>query len=380
MALGQEETGSGLLRVVARLVLQASREVQMLGALTPIDAHRERERLVESLRAGRVPTPRWTYGPWRGDDVRRALDAAERALAHDAADPVEALYLDRVRELSLEAALCAAAGTPDVARLARERFAPQEAGVARNASALCASWLEEPREPGASETLTSDHDDPRSLLSLMRAAVGRSRLPFTVVLQPTLAALAATGEGVILIAVGRPVTAEDAARTVLHEVEGHARPRARALEAPLALFRAGTARGVDHQEGLALLLEERAGLLGPQRRRQLAVRHRAFEAMTGGATFADVATALVREHELDPLHAVVVCERVFRGGNGTGPGLGRERVYLESLVQVGAHLGAHPDDEAVLATGQVAVGAVETLRAFTWGSRRTATSPCRRSP
>jgi hypothetical protein len=183
------------------------------------------------------------------------------------------------------------------------------------------------------------------------------------VTQASLAPLAATGDGVILVAPGRPVAAEDAARTVLHEIEGHARPRARAAEVPLAIFRAGTARGVDDQEGRALLLEERTGLLGSRRRRQLAARHRACEAMAGGASFADVAPTLVREHGLDPFQAVVVTERVFRGGDGVRPGLGRERVYLEALVRVRAHLEAHPEDEAVLATGQVAVEAAAALRA-----------------
>jgi hypothetical protein len=86
--------------------------------------------------------------------------------------------------------------------------------------------------------------------------------------------------------------------------------------------------------------------------------------MTDGATFADVAPALASEHGLDALQAVVVAERVFRGGDGVRPGLGRERVYLEALVRVRAHLESRPEDEAVLATGQVAVDAAPALRAL----------------
>jgi hypothetical protein len=196
----------------------------------------------------------------------------------------------------------------------------------------------------------------------MRQAVGRRRLPFSVVAQPALAPLSATGEQVILVACGRRVREEDAVRTVLHEVEGHACPRARALGAPIAIFRAGTARGTDDQEGRALLLEERAGLLGRRRRRQLAARHRAVEGMLGGASFAEVARLLVGAHGLDPADAVLAAERVFRGGDGERPGLGRERVYLESFSRVRAHLDAHPEDEEVLAAGQVAVDAVGVLR------------------
>ncbi|HEY1697664.1 MAG TPA: tyrosine/phenylalanine carboxypeptidase domain-containing protein [Polyangiaceae bacterium] len=371
--IAERPPASGLLRAVARLVLHASRAVQMLGALTPQDAHRERTRLVGALSAGRPAVPRWTYAPWDGDDVRRALDAAERAIAREAAPGLEALMLERVRELSLEASLCAAAGTTMIGRLARERFAPPRAHEATEASALCARWLAEPACIAPAETVASDGDDPASLLSLMRAAVGRLRLPFSVIAQPTLASLAATGDGVIFVAVGRAVGREDAARTVLHEIEGHAVPRSRAMGARLTIVRAGTARGVDDQEGLALLLEERAGWLGARRRRQLAARHRAFEAMGAGGSFSDVAETLVRDHGLDAPHAVAVAERVFRGSDGKRPGLGRERVYLEAYVRVGAHLAKHPTDEEVMAAGQIAVHAAPVLRPFTEGSTRTGT-------
>jgi hypothetical protein len=357
----------GLRRAVEQLVLLAVREVQLLGTLTPLEAHRERARLVEAVQAGRDASPRWTYARVSHDDLRRALDAAADALAAEGETPIDGLYRERLRELSLEAELCAAAGTAEVPRLARQRFASTSAVVAREASRVCEAWMEEPVERAAADRIVSDAADPRSLLSRMRAEVGRLRLPFTVVAQPTLAPLAATGDGVILVAPGRLVADEDAARTVLHEIEGHARPRVRAREVPCPLFRAGTAGGVDDQEGRALLLEERAGLLGSRRRRQLAARHQACEAMADGATFADVTTTLTREHGHDAFQAVVIAERVFRGSDGVRPGLGRERVYVEALVRVRAYLAACPEDEAVLAAGQVSVEAAALLRTMVSG-------------
>jgi hypothetical protein len=358
---------AGLDEVLARLVARAVRDVQVLAASTPIGARRERARLVRALKAGKSALPRWEYTSRHLDDLRRALDAAEHALGRgvqDEPDGTRALWLRRVRELSLEAALCAAAGTREVGRLALARFAAPDAATERAASALSARWLRAPVCEARGNAIPSDSPDERSLVSRMRAAVGRMRLPFSVVVHPGLAPLAATGEGVILVTAGRLVCDEDAERTVLHETEGHALPRSRALHATHPLLRCGTARGSDDQEGRALLVEERAGMLGPRRRRQLAARHRAVEAMLGGATFADVATALVRDHGLDALEAVVVAERAFRGGDGTFPGLGRERVYLEAFVRVRSHLDAKPEDEAVLASGQVALDAIEALRPF----------------
>jgi len=347
---------------IERLVLAAAREVRMLAVLTPLDARQERERLVADLRAGRRAIPRWTYIRNEHHDLRRALAAAERALADEPPAGVAALYLARVRELVLEAALCATAGTTELARVAAQRFA---GGMeSRAASELCARWLAEAAPPRETTVFESDAATPYSLLSLMRAAVGKAGLPFQVVPAPSLAPLAATGERAIYVATGRQVTQEDAARTVLHEIEGHARPRVRALCARCPLFRVGTARGADEQEGRALLLEERAGWLGPSRRRQLAARHRAVEAMHDGASFADVAFTLARVHGLDESEAIVAAERAFRGGDGSRPGLGRERVYLESFVRVSEHLARRPNDEQVLSCGQVAVDAVEELRPF----------------
>lgn len=359
-----DETFPPPLRAVADVALQASREVQVLGALTPVNAHVERARLVEELSAGRAAIPRWTYAPWRGDEVQRRLDAAEELLARQEATAITDVYADRVRELALEATICASVGTVDVARLARARFGPVTASEARRALALSAQWLKDPEPSRPTETVLSDAADPLSLLSQLKAGVSQLRLPFAVVVKPTLAALAATGDGFIFVAPGRPVTHEDTARTVLHELHGHASPRTRALTSPYSIFRCGTARGVDDQEGYALLLEEHGERLKTRRRHQLAIRHHAFETMASGASFADVSRMLTKDHGVPPFDAVVVCERIFRGGDGAGPGLGRERVYLEALVRVKAHLEAHPEDERILASGQVSTHAAPALRAL----------------
>jgi hypothetical protein len=99
--------------------------------------------------------------------------------------------------------------------------------------------------------------------------------------------------------------------------------------------------------------------------------------MLAGATFAEVALALVDAHGVEAAEAVVVAERVFRGSDGKGQGLGRERVYLESFLRVRTWLDARPEDEAVLAAGQLAVDSIDALRPFVVdaGQGETATSP-----
>jgi hypothetical protein len=186
-----------------------------------------------------------------------------------------------------------------------------------------------------------------------------------------MASLAATGERHILVAAGRNITRDDVERTVMHEIEAHAIPRHRATQAKLAIFQIGTARGIDDQEGFALVLEERHGFLGPRRKRELAARHLCVEAMDGGANFAEAVSALVKEHAVGPRESVIVAERVYRGGDGTSPGLGRERIYLEAFLRVKHHLERSPTDEAVLTSGQISLDAIPTLALYVRKARST---------
>src|SRR5206468_761047 len=125
---------------------------------------------------------------------------------------------------------------------------------------LAAAWaVAAPVEPSPDDlTRSSDADDPASLVSRMSREVGRHVLAMRVVLQPDLASLAATGDGVIVVASDKWVGSRDVERTVLHEIAGHALPRARAAKEVLGIFVLGTAHGIDDQEGRALMIEESA--------------------------------------------------------------------------------------------------------------------------
>jgi hypothetical protein len=332
--------------------------------MTPKNAASERERLVRELRAGVLTLPKWSYARATTSDAATTVLTAASELRRTSLSPLAALYAARLQEISTEQALIAAVGTHWFGELARARFAPSTAAAAYEALNLAHLWLGEGPLPRSAYTsaLASDAPDPRSLVSRMRAEVGRRRLPFRVVVDDALGSLAATGERTIFVAKGRPADDEDVARTVLHEVAAHAVPRARAAELTPGIFALGTARGTDEQEGLALVLEERHGFLTPRRRRELAARHLAVAWMHAGATFVDVATKLCGDHAFSPDEAIRICERAFRGDDGTRCGLGRERVYLESFVRVRAWLEDAPEDEGVLTSGQVALEAVDALR------------------
>ncbi|MCA9591144.1 MAG: DUF1704 domain-containing protein [Myxococcales bacterium] len=355
-----------------RLLIEASRTVRLLGAVTPRNAAVERARLAEQFASGATPSPRWSYARTDHSALRTALDRAARRLSAES-HPVAQLYGARARELELEAALASEVGTSVFGALARARFSATTAAATTRASALAAEWIANVPSPSEEPTIPSDAPVPESLFSRMREEVSRLRLPFAVVVQPSLSALAATGERHILVASGRKTTREDVERTVMHEIEAHAIPRTRAQSARLAIFQLGTARGIDDQEGLALVLEERHDHLTTRRRHALAARQVAVELMDDGASFVDVVTRLSKEHGVELEHALAVAERAFRGGDGVSPGLGRERVYLDAFLRVRTHLRAHPTDEGILTSGQVSLDAIATLTPFV--QRRTEPPP-----
>jgi hypothetical protein len=349
-------------RSIARLLLPAARAVKLLAAVAPTNVVSERARLMAAFAAGGEATPRWAYARAERLDAEAMIITAERALARVEASPLRDLYAARIEELALEIALAGAVATPRFGALAFQRFAPRDPSLAQHADLLAHTWLSEAVPEVTGETMASDSTHPDSLVSRMKAEIGARRLPFSVVIEKGLAPLAAIGERSILIAAGRALTRDDVERTVLHEISGHALPMVRARAHPLPLLALGTARGSDDQEGYALVLEERGGFLAHARRRELATRHVAVETMRSGATFVETVRLLMRSHRVPSALAVRACERAYRGGDGIGGGLGRERVYLESWRRVRARLETSPADEDIVSAGRVAVDAIDALR------------------
>jgi hypothetical protein len=347
MGEGSSDAIDGALRTLARTA-------GLLSAVTPVDAHLERGRLLLDFRAGKRRLPRWTYpAPSRGSGER--LRAIETLLQ----SPSSPLHRARAEELRLEIVAADAAGTEGFAAAAAARYAPSK--EASEADGLARRWLAEGPGPETGPRTASDDRHPGSLVSRLRAEVDRRRLPFTVKTSPQMAALAPHTRDTLRGAEGRLLTKSAVDRTVVHELEAHALPRVRARAQRLGIFAIGTARGSDDQEGYALWLEETRGVSSRARRHELASRHHAVRWMRDGADFLEVVAKLEDAGgELEP--SLRIAERAFRGSDGKSPGLGRESVYLEALVRVRRALEETPADEAVLAAGQVSVDALATLR------------------
>ena len=389
MSIGQARAGQPLSPIEGSLARQlhgadawlglASRSVRILAAATPENLIEERARLTVALTRGARAVPAWHYtraAPARGGEATRlrpVLEGLASAL-ENLDEPLTLLYAARARELALECAMCEAVGTPVFSALARARFEEADDRGLRFARDLLAKDLQQERDrraapdcrPAPTEgALRTDDPSPRSLMSRLRAELGKHRAPFAVRAVRGLSALAATGERHVLVAEGRYASTEDVERTVVHEVAGHVLPRVRAETERLAIFRFGTAKGSCDQEGYALLLEERGGFLGRERLRELCARRVTVEHASAGASYEEAARLLVDVHGFTFEEAARVAERAFRGGTGSAAGLVRDRPYLGAWLRLREAFQSEDDGAAledVVSRGQVSLAAARILR------------------
>ncbi len=347
-----------VLRATAALSAATAR-IRVIAGSTPLNLSAELARLELAFSRGEDLGARFEYAPPVDHaSLRAALEEMSAGL--EVQGPLGLLHAERARELSCDAALCETAGRPGFWAVARRRYAARDAHDAE-ADALAAAWLApRPRRERTADddghSISDDERDPRSLLVRLREELGRRRLAFSVVVNPNLASLAATGDACVQVVAGRRLSRADVERTVLHEVVGHVAPRVASSREGLGLFTIGTASGSDDQEGRALALERAAGFLEEGRRRELALRHVAARSVEASADFTDTVRLLL-EHGSPPPAALRIAARVHRGG-----GLAREAVYLPALLRVEAAVRRDPSLDAVLARGRVSVAAAPVLR------------------
>ena len=331
------------------LLSRAERSIALLERCRPLNYPAEREGLLAQLRRGNPRAPRFRYSGSSGaaqlsNGLATLADAARRGGAWGA------LYSERAWELHLEAALVAVVGTPRARALARARFGMTQGPEVEAARRLAHNWAQlAVAEEKAPLYVSDDAEQPQSLVSAMRRAVGERRIGFRIVTSPDLTSSAATGDGVIVVRAGMEMSELCGKRVVMHEVLGHALPRHRAVAEEVGLYRVGSAGGPDEEEGRALLIEDRHELMGARRKRQLGLRHLAALSVHEGATWVDTARLLLT-HAAEHAEAVDIASRAHRGG-----GLGREVVYLESFLRLSTAFAEDPRAERCLERGRVSV-------------------------
>jgi hypothetical protein len=344
----------GRLLRAASVLAQAENRIRLLDRVVPLNLSSELERLRRARRAELTLEPSFTYAPFaEARELRAGLDWLATEL--DSGDPQDGLFSARAAELALEAALVEALGTPAFAGLARERFPGAASAELGPLEALLAAFEGAVREEPESPRLAADSSDPRSLVRVLERRLRESGVSARVELRPELGSVAAAGDGVIYVRPSARLSATEAERVALHELEGHVLPRQRARREPNPIFSVGTRAASEDEEGRALLLEERAGLQGWERKQELLLRHRAAALVRAGASFSEGVTAL-EDAGVDTERALDLALRAHRGG-----GLAREIVYLPAFVRVKRALLREPELEGWLERGRISLAAARTL-------------------
>lgn len=340
-----------------RFLRRAESHIALLDRARPVNGPAERARLLSAWRAGQAAAPEFEYAEVR--DLSRLRSELRELAERLGEEPAwNRLYAERALELESEAAIAEAVGSPRTAALARARYrasSEESRAALAQAKRFCRA-RSSPRAVSERVYPSDDEREPRSLVAALRRRAGELKLPLRIEVRDDLASAAATTmDGRILVASGRSYTAEAIRRIVTHEIEAHALPRQRAASEACGLFAVGTAQGADDEEGRALLLEKRAGCLGPERRLELGLRHHAALAVRDEATFVETVRALLGlDAELET--AIDLSCRAHRGG-----GLGREFVYLTAFCRVRRALEQSPELESWLERGRISIEAARTL-------------------
>lgn len=340
---------------IADLLLGAEQQIRLIDRARPLNLVSERERLLSALSRSERAKPELLYAPPPDLRQTRAL-LGELAQVLGSTGAIGNLYAARAEELEREARLAEALGTREFRELSRLRFDPDLLSAPAAVQRLLEGWLSAALDRSESErVLSDDAGHPGSLLNILRQRIGGSRQAIRVEIRPGLATVAAAGNLVVWIRPGVPLPPHRAQRIALHELEAHVLPRCAGGRERLALFRTGARSCAEEEEGRGLLLEERAGLLDGERRRELALRHSAAAAVRQGATFTE-SVRLLLAGGAELAAALEMALRVARGG-----GLAREIVYLPAYLRVKSGFEDRPELERLFERGRVSLEAARVL-------------------
>jgi hypothetical protein len=345
-----------ILEEAARALVRIEHDVRLVGRAAPPDVALEIARMVREFSRGRRIGLGDALGtPALLTSVRRSLGRLS-AISGELG-PLGELHAARAGELELEARLVEALGTPALRGLAAERFPAPPLAQARACESFVAEALAAPPAARAALHRSDDYDDPKSLVARLGARARELGLAIRIDVRRDQMATAATGLGVVCVRPRVGLSASAAERVAVHELLAHALPRARAVHAPWALLAVGTRGAADEEEGRALLIEERSGLLDAERRRSLALRHVSALGVRAGAEPTETLRELVALGA--PLEqAAELTLRAHRGG-----GLGRELVYLPSYFVLRAALTVEPGLESWLERGRLDLATARRLAA-----------------
>ena len=302
----------------------ADTQIVLLARSHPTNWLKLQAYLTEAWKIGQSEEPTLEFAPPPDfSELRGALDEIEKW--SEAQGPWGAILAARARELELEAQMAEIIGDPQIRDLARRRFSGANAEPCRQ---LARRWARVEHNNATCDGIRSDDgNDNASLYCQMRRELEICRFSFPIVFEARLAAHAVVDDKRVWLKPGVNLRSIESRRIVLHEVYGHVVRRV-AVQSPENWGYSCGVIGADaDEEGRALWLEEKAGLLDSTRKAELGRRHLAADACRNGATFCEAVRLLVGINTTIE-QAIRIVLRVWRGG-----GIAREIIYLDAYCR-----------------------------------------------
>ncbi|NUP99336.1 MAG: DUF1704 domain-containing protein [Armatimonadetes bacterium] len=319
------------------------RDTNVLDDLTPLNEASERRRFEAARKAGAFYEPCFEYEQLPADLALRLQRLGEWRAPEG---PVGELLEGVRRELQLKCELVQARGT--------DRFEAIGAALygepAPETIALAEAWLALPsEEAGVGPALSREEVEQAMWASLK--STGLTGWTVRWVAEMTSQASVLPVSKVLKLNPARSFTREDVLRLAVHELGVHARRAEAAAALPLESCRSGFAGYLATEEGLALYLEEQAGVLTTLQRRRYAARAWAVahRQLGFGALYERL-----RAWHLSADDAWTVCVRIKRGLVDTGRpgGFVKDHVYLSGYREVAAYVAAGGSTDRLLAAGK----------------------------
>jgi hypothetical protein len=348
-----------LLASAVRTLVNAETQVVLLARSHPINWLELKTRLTDSWNAGQPREPVFRFAaPPNLTRLRLALQDVEIWVEQQG--PWGELLAARARELELEAELAEHIGDVHIRSLAARRFAVMEETSTVTLRQQAKRWSQIAVTDSTDEVVRSDDErDERSLLCLMRRELELCQYPFRIVLESRLASIAAVDNRFVWIRPGVLMRPIDARRIVLHEVHGHVVRRVATQWPEYSGYACGVAQAGEDEEGRALWLEEKEGLLDSRRKVELGRRHLAADACRQGANFCDGVELLLKLNtSID--QAIGIALRVWRGG-----GIAREIVYLDAFERARKILPDSPEIDDWMTRGRLSIDVSKKLASGT---------------
>ncbi|MFH1263473.1 MAG: tyrosine/phenylalanine carboxypeptidase domain-containing protein [Pseudomonadota bacterium] len=311
--------------------------------LNPVNSREEREKFLAAWEDGKTYQPVFEYNP-----LPATLPGSKKRLA-DLTFGTTALEVcfDRVRaEYLLRLELAESRGTPAITLKAMQLYGTPNDAVVKEAIRLLDSV------PAADEPTTTV--GVKALATEIREKLRADRIEGWDVVEDPLTITFAEADSAhhkVRLLPGIVISGKMLDRLLHHVVEVHVYRAANGERQPLRAFSLGLDGYIETEEGLALVLEERLGLLIPPIQRRLAGRMLAA-ALAPKHSFFDMFRRLVKFFSPEEAYTItVLSKRGLRETHEPG-GYVRDHIYSSGTKKI-KDLTA--DEIHLLYTGRIAV-------------------------